>query len=110
MSLQANALLTFADIQPILGLDTTMQSKYEYLINVASQYAEDFCGRKLAATTFTNKNLTYQSGNDYGRLLLPEYPVNSITSLNFDSTHRRGANSVKSAIGEIKCKTGFKYP
>jgi hypothetical protein len=85
-----------------------MQSKYEYLINVASQFASDFTGRTLSATTFTNKNLTYQPGYDYCRLILPEYPVNSVTSLNFDPNHIWGASTEITGY-ELEADNGIIY-
>jgi hypothetical protein len=81
MSLAANALATFADSKTMFGYQDDEQSKVESLINIASSRMEAYCRRKLAARDCVS--LLDGTGRD--SLILPEYPVTSITRLSIDS-------------------------
>jgi len=90
--LKAHALITWAFAQEMLDLDSVEQSRYEHLINIASATANRVGRRIFAATDYTE----YLDGNDSPRLLLPEYPVNSITELNIDVFWEFGSDTIES--------------
>jgi hypothetical protein len=108
MALAANAIVSFASIQGLLSLDATMQTKYEYLINVASARISAYCARNLMATDYTNYAMTYQPGIDTLMLRLPEYPVNTITSLYVDPLHQFGSNTLVTGY-ELDAVSGLIY-
>jgi hypothetical protein len=104
-----NALISWQDFQTITGFPDTQQNQTQYFINVASQLCEDFCNRKLAAVTLTS-TLNNYSVNDGLSLVLPEYPVNSITSINIDPQSLfQPATLVPSTDYWFDSKTGVVY-
>jgi len=80
MALDENALVTWEKTQSLLGLDASDQGKYESLINAASAIANKYTLRNLKARDYTH--VLDGSGNK--DLLLPQYPINSITSVHVD--------------------------
>ena len=79
--LNDNSLIDFAYLKSILDVSDSKQTYYEDLINTASQIAEQITKRKLKAQDITE---VYDgSGNYY--LILPHYPLNSVTSVYVDS-------------------------
>jgi hypothetical protein len=81
-----NALLTWDEYQAIMqNVGASEQNQITHLINVASTLCEDLCARKLAAQDIT---AVLSNPTDYAltSLVLSEYPVNSIASINIDPT------------------------
>lgn len=87
--LASTALVSWELAQEILGLDDDQQRMCERMINAASKSANRISGRILAATDYTK----YLDGNGKEFLLLPEYPVNSVTELNVDTARDFGSST-----------------
>jgi hypothetical protein len=83
MALDENALVTWEKLKSLFGISTDdSQPHYEDLINSASAVANRYTGRRLAARDYT----VVLDGCGCKSLLLPEYPVQSVTSLFIDTT------------------------
>lgn len=89
MALDDNALVTWEKTQSILGLEAGDQAKYESLINAASAVANKYTGRKLSARDY----IVRLDGNGKDEILLPEFPVNSVTSVFIDTAREFGSES-----------------
>jgi hypothetical protein len=87
--LDTYALTTWARTKYLLNLPDTDQTLVEYLINTASEAAEYHARRKLAARAYTS-DLDGPGGT---RLILPNYPINSITSIYEDEDRSFAAAS-----------------
>lgn len=84
-----NALVSWEKVKSVLDLDDEDQAKYERLINAASSVANRFTGRKLAGRDYT----ITMDGPGTKELILPEYPINSITSIYVDTAREFGAST-----------------
>jgi hypothetical protein len=82
MALNANALASFAEAQALFGYAADEQTKVESLINTASARIEGYCKRALAA----RDSVFILDGTGCPELVLPEYPVNTVTRLTIDSS------------------------
>lgn len=82
--LNPNALTTWANVQARLGLGPEQQASAEHYINVASERANLYTGRLLAARNSTHF-LSAPPGRD---LLVPQWPINSIASVHHDASRR----------------------
>ena len=74
MSLKANALCLLVTLKEHLDIpadDTSLDSKLNRLINVASQFIENYCGRVLVEASYDE----YHDGRAGNRLLLKQWPV-----------------------------------
>jgi len=74
MSLKPNALCLLATLKEQIDLpasDTSLDSKLERLINVASQFIENYCGRVLVEASYDE----FHDGRSGNRLLLKQWPV-----------------------------------
>jgi hypothetical protein len=74
MSLNSNALCLLATLKEHLDIqpsDTSLDSKLNRLINVASQFIENYCGRVLVEATYEE----YHDGRAGNRLLLKQWPI-----------------------------------
>ena len=74
MSLKTNALcllVTLKDHLDIPADDTSLDSRLNRLINVASEFIENYCGRVLVEASYDE----YQDGRSGNRLLLKQWPV-----------------------------------
>jgi len=92
VALAANALITIDELRAMtedvkLPTDTTL----ELLINQASQIAETKCKRKLATQSL---DVVLDAPIGRKKLLLPEYPVVSVTSVYVDSERAWEAESL----------------
>lgn len=81
--LNDNALISYAEAKIWLpDLIQDDQQEYAYaMINAASDIANKYSGRKLSARDYTEQ----LDGNGKTYLLLPQYPINSVTELNIDA-------------------------
>lgn len=77
----ANALVTWLDVQQLLGFDGDEQTRTELLISAASGAANAYTGRLLASRAHT----LICDGNGRQYILLPEYPVTALTKVFIDS-------------------------
>ena len=85
MPLDADALVTLAEAKAQLKREEGNNADddfIEQLINRASDYAEDYCGRKFTQQTITDKLF---DGSGVENLFLVPWPVISITSLFIDT-------------------------
>lgn len=74
MALKSNALCLLATVKEQLDIqaaDTSLDSKLNRMINVSSQFIENYCGRKLVDTGYEE----YLDGRAGNRLLLKQWPV-----------------------------------
>jgi hypothetical protein len=95
MSLNANALMDFATLQPLLGRSSSEQAQFEYYINFASDLIEEFCGRKFAlrnevvimdndtASDYVNSTFSIYYPT-YELITCPEFPISAINHLYID--------------------------
>jgi len=95
MSLNANALATFAQAVALFGYQADEQNAVENLINIASARMEIHCRRALAARDY----VLLLEGTGCDTLILPEYPVNTVTRLSIDSLRTFGTESDVPATG-----------
>ena len=83
MALNANALTTLDALKLRIGIDssdTSQDNELTNYINEISELVESFLNRKLKAQDYTDE--LYQ-GNDEQELLLDNYPINSITQIEY---------------------------
>lgn len=105
MALGADALLTFTRLKDFFpDIADTDQASYEIMIDAASSTANRYAKRRLAARDYTSIIDVRESLY----LILPEYPINSVTSLFIDAT---GVFAVASEITDfvIRSEEGTLY-
>lgn len=81
MSVAANAWITLAQFKAYAGIvstDATRDAMIEPIIDGVSVALSAFCGREIAKTTYTNE---YIDGNGERDLLLPNYPIVSVSAI-----------------------------
>lgn len=104
MSLAANALATFAEAKSRFGYLDDEQTSVEDLINEASSRMEAYSRRKFAARDFT----FILDGTGRDRLVLPEYPINTVAKLTIDSARAFGAEcDIASTDYQILAEAGM---
>ena len=84
MSVAANSLITLAQFKAYAAISTTDAARdaaIEAIIDAVSSFFCSFLGREIALTTYTNE---YMDGNGEPDLLLPYYPVKTISSITED--------------------------
>lgn len=93
MSLSSYALITLSDLQEFLGIDGFGNaSLLERAINRATALFEDATARKLSARDYSYDSTSEDydpdnaalNGTGTSELALPQYPVNSLTTLRID--------------------------
>lgn len=76
-SIKGNALIIESELEELL--QTTFETEYaNALINMASQFIENFCDRLFIETTYTKE---IYNGNGTHELYLKNYPLSDIGSL-----------------------------
>lgn len=76
-TLAANALITEAELEELL--QTTFETAYaNALINIASQFIENFCDRKFIETTYDEE---VYDGNGTRDLYLKNYPISDVSTV-----------------------------
>jgi hypothetical protein len=88
--LSSYALTTWARAKLFLALQDSDQTMAEYLINGATEIAEDLARRKLKARVLTQD----LDGSGREKLIVPTYPINSVTSLYQDSARAFGVSTL----------------
>jgi len=81
MTLVDYALASLADVKLFLGIasgDTSKDELVKLYINIATDEIESYTGRRFEATDYTD--VTF-NGNGEKEILLPQYPIISITTL-----------------------------
>jgi hypothetical protein len=84
MSVAASSLITLVQFKPYLGPEysgTGNDSLFELLIDSVSEAFNSRVGRMLAKTTYTAE---YFDGNGKESLILPNFPIVSITTIHED--------------------------
>lgn len=77
------ALVTTAAVKTFLDITSTSEdSLLDTLVNSMSKAIATFCGRKFVSETFTE----YYDGSGLPDLILKNYPIISVTSLNIDGS------------------------
>jgi len=108
MALNPNALVTWDFIKSLKNTFDDAEDLVigEFLINSISQRVEHLTKRFLPAADYT---LTL-AGTGRKEIILPNYPVNSITNLYIDSSRAFGAETeIAAADYELEAKTGIIY-
>lgn len=80
MALSAHALTTVGTAKGFIGIpadDLTKDSLLEFLINATSERIEKYCSRHFEKATY----IEYYMGHERQRLLLNQYPIVSIASV-----------------------------
>lgn len=90
MATNANALATFADAKARFGYADSEQTNVEGLINTASARIELYTKRLLAARTSTY----YLDGNGLDKMVMPEWPINTITTIHIDDERVFGTDTL----------------
>ena len=82
MAVNAGAIITVAELKAYVGVTTTdFDTIFEIFINSVSDEFNAYVGRKLGKATYTDVYFDGPAGSD---LLLPHFPVVSITSIEED--------------------------
>lgn len=82
-------LTLWATVKSRFDLEDAQQAEVENLISVATARAEHYTGRVLAAEERT----FYVSGDGVARLMLEQWPINSVSAVYIDSTQEFAAAS-----------------
>lgn len=85
MALKANALVSLAtakDYLDIPTLDTSQDTRVERLINMASQFIQEYCNRNIITTSYTE----YQDGRKNNQLILRQWPASKPTDIRIDNS------------------------
>lgn len=85
----ANALVTWATAQTLLGFDAGQKDVAEFYLNMASLLANRETGRALKARDYD----VQLDGNGSADLLLPEYPINLLTAVYVDTDRSFGSTT-----------------
>lgn len=88
--LDTTALTTWARAKLFGGFQDSDQNLVEYLINSATEAAESIARRPLKARTVIQDF----DGNDRELLILPAYPISSVTSVHVDSDRVFGSTTL----------------
>ena len=105
MALNANALTLLATQKEHLdipALDTSFDSKLERLINTASAFIEGYTNRVVVTTTYTE----YVDGRASNRIMLKQWPIQSVTSVHIDASGVFDATSLVDPANYF-VETGF---
>ena len=89
MALNDNALVTWELTQSILDLPDGSQTLGEFLINSASQRAENIAKREFGSEERTQ----YYAGDGREKIILDNYPVTVISGLWLDASREFGDNT-----------------
>lgn len=86
MAVKSYALTTRQRLIDFLGLNassltTTQQNLLDRIIDTATEYIENYCGRHFKKTTYTNQLL---NGNGAGQVVLKHYPIDSSESFGLE--------------------------
>lgn len=86
MAIKSYALTTRQRLIDFLGLSsssltTAKENVLDRIIDSATEYIENYCGRRFKKTTYSNE---LYDGNDSGQILLKNYPIISSESFGLD--------------------------
>ena len=83
MAPKANALITVAELDLILRITIGNASLSDMLINIASDFIDNFTNRNIISQTYTDQE--YDGNNDFN-IYLRQYPVTAVTTVkNWDT-------------------------
>jgi len=103
----AEALITWEELlltmDPNNELDETDRAFGETLIEAISARANQITKRKLASRTYTEEVLDGEGGT---MLVLPEYPVTTVTSLYIDTARTFGSDTLQTADDDYYLYSG----
>ena len=90
MALGANALTTWVRAKTTLGFSDEQQAAVEFLIDAVSATANRISGRKLKARDYADIRI---DGLGRDSIVLPEFPIVSLSGIYVDSSRVFGAES-----------------
>lgn len=82
------SLVSVAEAQLVLGISGN-DDKLRFLLNYATDFIEKYTGRRIVQTTYATTTAEKLDGNGTRELFLKNYPVSTISLLEFNAT---GAN------------------
>lgn len=80
MALNANALISLEYAKKMIAFEDSQSETFTEYINVATSLVESYTGRVLIAADYTE----YYDGMGTDRILLNQYPINTVTSVHID--------------------------
>lgn len=84
------ALITTANLKTFLGISGSSEDTIlDSIVNAASKMIQSFCGKALVQATYTE----YYDGSGVEELILKNYPIASVTSLNIDGSRTFGSST-----------------
>ena len=102
--LNEDALVNWDQVKKMLDFQDSQKEKIEFLINAVSQLANQYTYRKLRA-----RDVTLQlDGRGASSIMLPDYPVNSVTSVFVDSA-RIFSPSTEKEVAFLNKESGICY-
>lgn len=90
MALNDSALITWEFAKSILDYEDSDQETVEFLINAASELASRIAGRNLSYSSRED----YFSGTGTDTLVLPLFPVNTLTDIRIDPSRIFGDDTI----------------
>lgn len=108
VAVSASALVTLVEYKDIFSITGDEENdSIQRLINLASAAIESHCRRLLKARVFTDQLL---DGKGRPTLVFPEYPLQSVTSINVDSARTFAAATFLAATDfDIDKASGMLY-
>lgn len=104
MALNPNALVTWADTKTRLELEDSDQADAEFFINSISERVENMIGYLIPEDDYTR----YLEGYGDDKIVLPEFPVNTVTSLYLDANRVFGSSTgIDASKYHIDLKSGI---
>lgn len=96
MALGVNALTTWDRAKTALGFSNDQQAEVEFLIDAVSATANRISGRKLKARDYADIRL---DGLGRDSIILPEYPIVTLSGIYMDYLRAFGAETILVATG-----------
>jgi len=88
VALKANALISVVELDEILQITIGDADLSNTLINIASDFIDNFTNRKIISATYTDE--AYDGNDDYN-IYLKQYPVSAVTTLKSWDTYNNVA-------------------
>lgn len=83
------SLITVGDLKNFMGIDTPIyDEKLTMIVNAMTDYIESRCKRRFQSTLYTE----YVNGDDSDHLMMKQYPITSITSVEENSNSDNSSN------------------
>ncbi len=84
MAPKANALITVAELDEILQITIGDSDLSDMLINIASDFIDNFANRSIISATYTDEE---HDGNKENYIYLKQYPVSAVSTVKRQDTY-----------------------